>query len=67
MDTLNRDTYIDEVVHARFPEMSDEEKLEVMREIWEYFELLLEYVDREERHINTEDVHISTQRLFYDT
>ena len=42
MDTLNRDTYIDEVVHVRFPEMSDEEKLAVMREIWEYFDFLIE-------------------------
>lgn len=47
MDTLNRDTYIDEVVHARFPGMSDEERLAVMQEIWEYFDLLRERVDND--------------------
>jgi hypothetical protein len=49
MDTLNRDTYIDEVVHARFPEMSDDEKLAVMREIWEYFDLLIRHLDTVEK------------------
>jgi hypothetical protein len=46
---MDRDSYIDPVVEDYMPDASDSEKLAVMAEIWVYFDMLLERVDKRER------------------